>query len=102
MDHIQTTARDVSSQLVPVLRADVRPAKAEVDAWTDNLIRETRELMSAVLPLADNEMEFLHRLNGRGELAPEVLTPDTQMQAVIRSHPGLQWKALNVRKHFGL
>ena len=44
---------------------------------------------------------------GRGDidiwvLFPELITSDAAMQATIREHPGLKWKALNVRKHFGL
>lgn len=45
------------------------------------------------------EVEFLDRLNERGEIVPELLADDQDLQATIRSHPGLLWKALNVRKH---
>jgi hypothetical protein len=48
-----------------MLRLDVRPAKADIAAWTETLVRETRELMAAVLPLETHELEFLERLNGR-------------------------------------
>lgn len=57
--------------------------------------------MAAVLPLAANELEFLERLNGAGDIAPELLTADLALQAILREHPGLKWKALNVRKHIG-
>ncbi len=57
--------------------------------------------MAAVLPLARHEIEFLERLNGAGNIAPELLTDDTKMQAIIREHPGLKWKALNVKKRLG-
>ncbi|OFW10862.1 MAG: hypothetical protein A3H96_20755 [Acidobacteria bacterium RIFCSPLOWO2_02_FULL_67_36] len=55
-----------------------------------------------VLPLADHEREFLERLNRKGEIAAEMLTDDEKLQTTIRGHPGLLWKALNVRKHRGL
>jgi hypothetical protein len=99
---VQTTAGDVDSQLVPMLRLDVRPAKAEIAAWTERLVHETRDLMAAVLPLAAHELEFLERLNGAGEIVPDLLTADPSMQAIIRDHPGLRWKALSVRHHLGL
>jgi len=99
VENVTTTAADVDSQLVPMLRQDVRPARAGVGVWTDTLIRETRELMSAVLPLSDREFEFLDRLNSAGDIVPALLTDDPAMDAIIQSHPGLQWKAQNVRKH---
>jgi len=66
--------------------------------WTVALVRETQHFMAALLPLRPHEREFLERLNGAGEIVPEVLTGDPSMQAIIREHPGLAWKALNVRK----
>jgi predicted nucleotidyltransferase component of viral defense system len=102
VEHVQTTPGDVDSQLVPVLRLDVRPAKADVAAWTEALVRETRELMAAVLPLEAHEREFLDRLNGAGDIAPELLTAEPAMQGIIRDHPGLKWKALNVKKRLGV
>jgi hypothetical protein len=102
VEHVRTTAADVDSQLVPMLRLDVRPAKADIAAWTETLVRETRELMAAVLPLEANELEFLRRLNGAGDIAPEILTAEPAMQTIIREHPGLKWKALNVKKRLGV
>jgi predicted nucleotidyltransferase component of viral defense system len=102
LERIQTTPGDVDSQLVPMLRLDVRPAKGEVAAWTANLVRETRELMAAVLPLEAHELEFLERLNGVGHIAPELLTSEPAMQAIIQDHPGLTWKALNRKKRLGV
>lgn len=101
VEHIRTTAADVDSQLVPMLRLDVRPAKADIATWTETLVRETRGLMAAVLPLETHELEFLERLNGAGDIAPELLTTEPAMQAVIQEHPGLKWKALNVKKRLG-
>jgi hypothetical protein len=81
-----------------MLRLDVRPRKADIARWTATLVRETRELMAAVLPFEAHELEFLERLNGLGEIAPELLTTEPNMQGLIRNHPGLEWKALNVKK----
>ena len=58
-----------------------------------------RERLSALLPLNASELEFLRRLNDWGEIAPELITGDLTMQAIVREHPGLRWKALNVRQH---
>jgi len=55
-----------------------------------------------VLPLQPEEIEFLSRLNDTGDIAPELLTADSMMQATIRGHPALLWKAQNVHRHRGL
>ena len=55
-----------------------------------------------VLPLTDQESEFLERLNARGEIVPNLLTDDERLQNIIRSHPGVLWKAVNVRQHGGI
>lgn len=93
---------DVASQLVPVLRADVAPAQPDVATWSRRLVAECRELVSALLPLRQNEVEFLERLNEHGTIAPELLTGEERLQRILRNHPGLLWKAWNVRKHRGL
>jgi len=102
IEDIDADATDIKRELVPMLRSGVRPKVADIAEWAKTLVRETRELMAAVLPLAESEREFLDRLNGFGDIAPELLTGESEMQAIIRDHPGLKWKALNVRKRLGL
>jgi predicted nucleotidyltransferase component of viral defense system len=102
IDDAQVDPADVDQRLLPLLRADGAPARADLAAWTENLVRECRDLLSAVLPLEPAEIEFLTRLNDRGEIVPDLLTADDALRSVIGSHPGLRWKALNVRKHRGL
>jgi len=66
------------------------------------LLDALRGHVSAVLPLAPNEREFIGRLNEKGDIVSELLTGDKAMQTLIRDHPGLKWKAQNVKKHFGI
>jgi hypothetical protein len=101
-DDVKGDPTDAWRDLVPMLRSDVAPARAEVAAWFDKLVAECRERLAIVLPLRAHELEFLERLNGAGEIAPEVLSDDAVMQGIIRDHPGLKWKALNVRKRLGV
>lgn len=102
IEDVAADASDVKRELVPMLRTGVRPKDADIPAWTATLVRETRERMAAVLPLAENEHAFLERLNGVGDIAPELLTAEPAMQAIIGDHPGLKWKALNIKKRLGL
>ncbi len=101
LDEVQADPVDVERRLVPLLRAGAGPARADLAAWSEALVAESRELLSAVLPLRPGEREFLELLNERGEIVPELLTGDTAMQELLRGHPGLLWQALNVRKHHG-
>ena len=99
---VQADPAEVDRQLVPLLRADVAPARTDLVLWTERLVAECRARVSAVLPLRAAEIEFLHRLNDQGDMAPELLTADKGLQNTIRAHPGLRWKALNVRGHRGM
>lgn len=102
VDDVQADPDEIDRTLLPMLRADLVPSKDRVAAWTHKLVDDCRDRLSAVLPLTPNEVEFLDRLNDRGDIAPEILTVDPDMQAIIQEHPGLRWKALNVKKHHGI
>lgn len=101
LEDVAADPAELKRELVPMLRAEVRPKDAVLVTWAEALVRETRALMSAVLPLEAHEVEFVERLNSTGAIAPELLTSDPAMQATIREQPGLQWKAMNVKKQFG-
>ena len=97
VEDVRADAADVERQLVPVLRGDVAPEPGATAEWTERLVGDCRKLVATLLPLESVEMEFLTRLNDRGDIVPRLLTPDSAMQAIIASHPALLWKALNVR-----
>lgn len=99
---VQADPDEVRVSLLPMLRADLAPARDDVAAWTEKLVAECRERLSVVLPLGEAETEFLRLLNDQGEIAPDLIAADPAMQTVVRQHPGLAWKAINVRKHRGL
>jgi predicted nucleotidyltransferase component of viral defense system len=101
IDSVVTTVDDVKRQLLPMLRRDIRPLDADVERWTNQLVAETRDRLAAVMPLADHEREFLERLNSQGEIEPSLITTDPELRRRIAANPGLQWKALNVKKHVG-
>ena len=62
---------------------------------------DCRDLLSNVLPFTNQEREFFDRLNDHGDIAPELVTRDERLRHVIHTHPGLLWKALNVRRQRG-
>jgi predicted nucleotidyltransferase component of viral defense system len=101
IEEIRADQRLVDRQLVPMLRGEDAPGPRDLARWSESLGSECRELLSAVLPFESHELEFLTRLNERGEIAPELITDEAELQSVIRSHPGLLWKAINVREYRG-
>jgi len=102
VDDISADPAELKRELVPMLRAAVRPNDDQIPKWAEALVAETRVLMGKVLPLEARELEFIDRLNGAGEVVPALLTRDSALQALISSHPGLLWKALNVKKRLGV
>ena len=99
IDDVRMDPVDADRRLLPLLRADMVPARRDLDAWSARLVAECRERLSIILPLEAAEIEFLDLINDRGEIAPDRLTDEVPMQDRIRSHPALLWKALNVRQH---
>ena len=87
--------------LAPLLRADLAPTPGESREWTKRLVADCKDLLSSILPLGSEERKFLDLLNERGEIVPDLLTDDPRLQDIVRTHPGLLWKALNARGHRG-
>ena len=86
-------------QLIPLLQSDIIPKRSQIKNWGKRLLQECHELLSVLLPLRKNEMEFLSGLNEHGEIMSELLAQDVDMQAIISEHPALRWKAQNVREY---
>jgi predicted nucleotidyltransferase component of viral defense system len=101
LDDVRMDPAEADRQLLPLLRPHLSPSRSELASWTRRLVADCRELLSIVLPLGSEEISFLNRLNERGEIIPEHLTPDATLAERIRQHPALRWKAINVRRHHG-
>ncbi|MEZ6193741.1 MAG: nucleotidyl transferase AbiEii/AbiGii toxin family protein [Phycisphaerales bacterium] len=90
--------RELENQLVPVVR-DALLRQQKASDWAESMIAECRQALDVVLPLNAREIKFLDRLLDHGQIEPQLLTDDEGMMDRIRSHPLLQWKAVNVRQH---
>ena len=101
--HVVSTRKlvdsDAEQQLLPLLKAGEKPDRERLPGWCDSLVAKSRELLDAVLPLVQDEVEFLTRLNDHGEVVPDLLTDEAAMQQIVAEHPMLAWKAQNVREH---
>ena len=90
---------ELREQLIPLLSASAIQQIGRDEHWAKRLVEECRTAMRLVLPLRSSELEFLERINGDGEIQPELLTTDAEMQNKIAVHPQLLWKAMNVKQH---
>lgn len=91
-------SRELEQELIPLLREQAVNQLGPRAEWAERLVEECRRGLGAVLPFKANEREFLDRLLDHGEIEPSLLTGDTEVADRIRRHPGLEWKALNVRR----
>lgn len=99
VEEVAIDVNEVRRLLVPMLRAEAAPHSESLEAWVDGLVERTRERLSVVLPLLPHERSFLNALLDEGDIRPDLLTEDQQMRNILSSHPGLLWKAQNVRAY---
>ncbi len=88
---------DLEQRLLPTLRA-TRIERIQEDHFGKVLVEDCRNMLTSLLPFTDAELEFLNRVLDKGEIVPELLTADEDLQDRIRRHPLLEWKAINVRE----
>ena len=98
-DRITFGTDELRNQLLPVLRSSEVTRIDDLNAWAEDLSSTCREKLDVVLPFSENELEFLSALQDHGEIRPELLTGDAELQTRISNHPMLRWKTLNVREH---
>jgi hypothetical protein len=72
-----------------VVRSDGAGLLESGREWAERLVRETQEQLSKVLPLANNEREFLEALLERAKIRPEHLTGDPGMIETNNRQPML-------------
>lgn len=99
LETLDLATQDLETYLVPLLREDVLTSLGSAGVRGRHLVDACRQALAAVLPLTTQEQAFLDRLLESGEIEPALLTQDTDLADRIRRHPGLAWKALNVRDY---
>jgi len=97
IEEVSLDIKDLEQKLLPVLRSK-GAGTGNAASFLGGLIRDCHHGLEELLPFTETEMEFLDRLLTRGEINPELLTADSDLQDRIRRHPLLEWKALNVRE----
>lgn len=94
--------KELEQMLIPLLHSNLATGKGDFSEYALRLVRECQDKLSVVFPFKENEIEFLELILSNGEIKPSLITTDDVLQRRIARHPMLLWKAMNVRKHFGL
>ena len=99
-DDIDFDPLELTRQLLPALHIESAQELRGAD-YGEALVEECRTALSTLLPFTDSERGFLDILLDQGQISPELLTDDAELQRRIRSQPMLAWKARNVREYRG-
>jgi predicted nucleotidyltransferase component of viral defense system len=99
---ISYSANNLMNELAPFTRFTVTGDIQDPERWASRLVEDCRQAISIVLPFTEGEREFLDRILDRGDIEPSLIITNKEMVNRIRNHPGLQWKALNVREFKGI
>ena len=86
---------DIRNKLLPVLKQDGLPRKkALIEVWANNMLDELRHKLSYLLPLKENESDFIRLLREKGEIKPDLITTNQKLIEAVTVHPLIKWKAM--------
>jgi len=102
IEDVDFDAVEVTRLLLPALHVRETTEQISPAEYGTRLVREFREMLSAVLPFTESERAFLDLLLDRGVIDPTLLTTDASLQRRIRCQPLLEWKAFHIRRLKGL
>ena len=100
LGNLPFTAQQFRQELTATLTESER--EMPQDEYLNRLLTSCREKLTAVLPFSEAEQAFLTAVNRLGEVKPQLLSDSEEWCRTVAAHPMLQWKVLNVRKHYGL
>lgn len=99
LNHLHFDANELKNSLLPVLRNEDLKGTQSLKAWAKNLIDVCKAELSEVIRFNANEHAFLTALTCEGEIKAELITEEPELIRLIKTHPVLLWKALNVKEH---
>ena len=102
LEDVAFDPEELKRMLIPVLRGNSAPGDENISMFVQCLASECREQLAVVYPLSAQEMEFLDCILTKGQIEPSLITTDVDVQNRIMRSPMLLWKAVNVRRYFGI
>ena len=86
--YIEYNILDIRNRLFPVLRQMELPCShTDLKKWATKTLNELHEALSMLIPLKDEEMEFISLIRESGEIKPQLITTDTRLIHAIQMHP---------------
>lgn len=94
IEDIGFDSTELQNKLIPVLNQN----DLQQTSFAERLVTECQDILAHLLSFNENEKNFFDRLLDRGEIESSLITLDAELQKKINLHPGLLWKAQNVKK----
>jgi len=94
---IKVDIDDLKKKLVPLLKKDEFNGIKSLSTWTENLVKQSQEAFKRLLPLTNQETNFLNQLLDQGNIEPELICNDKILIENIKLHPGIKWSAQSIR-----
>lgn len=99
LEHINFEVNELKNMLLPVLKDEKLAETKNVKLWATKLIDHCKKNLAEIINYNSNEQQFLKNLIEHGEIIPELITQDDHLAQLIKIHPVLLWKALNVKEY---
>ena len=92
--HANVHYRDeqMNDQLAPLLRRETLERHGSVAAYAKVLFKLCLSVLSWLLPLRENEREFVSQIRDHQSIDASLLTDDKQLQERINVQPALKWR----------
>lgn len=91
---INYEVNELRNRLLPVSKQNQIPTSPKsIRAWAEKITDELNNELNQILPFADNEMEFMQKIQKQGIVDASLLTNNAELQGIINSHPALIWAA---------
>ena len=98
-EYINFNINDLHNRLLPVLRQQELPrSQSNLKQWAKKLLTSLHDSLTKILPLQENEVEFITQIRETYKIKPELLTDDSKLADIIHIHPAILWATLKHKK----
>lgn len=92
IDHIDYDIDDLRNRLLPVLhQSQVSRSLPALKSWASQLLDELREALRILLPLNNQQIDFIQQLRKNNQIKPELITEDKALQQKVLTHSAILW-----------
>jgi len=91
---IQYDAIEIRNRLLPVSKQNTLPRSPnEIRAWAEELAKNVKVSLGQIIPLHENELDFISQIRNAGKINASLITDDIELQNIVNHHPALLWAA---------